>query len=238
MTQSGLPANSPDDESRPPDERPMRSRAISTGPPRLTPFRELQLVEQHRDGDPHALTELLQGYQRRMYAICYRMVRNVDEASDLTQDALVKVIEHLDSYDGRSALSTWIIRITMNCALSHLRKKNVRRAHSLNSHDVRASPAADADDATASALHPIDAREPDAHERIEQQEQREALLRALMRLEPETRAILTLRDMQDLDYEQIGLVIGVPIGTVKSRLFRARVALREAMRAESGRDEA
>jgi RNA polymerase sigma factor (sigma-70 family) len=71
-------------------------------------------------------------------------------------------------------------------------------------------------------------------ERIEQQEQREALNRALMRLEPDTRAIMVLRDMQGLDYEQIGMVFDVPIGTVKSRLFRARAALREQMEHEAG----
>lgn len=231
MSSSELPANLPDDPSLP-DDVPPRSRAISTGPPRLTPFRELQLVEAHRDGDPQALTELLQAYQHRLYAICYRMVRDVEEAGDLTQDALVKIIENLDSYDGRSKLSTWIIRITINGVLTHLRKKKVRRAHSLDSPDVRYGAASDAEE--TGVLEPADHGEPSAHERIEQQEQREALIRGLMRLEPDTRAILVLRDMQGLDYEQIGLVFDVPVGTVKSRLFRARAALRGQVEREGG----
>ena len=76
----------------------------------MTPLRELQLLELHRSGDPDAIGELLRSYQRRVYSVCYRMLGHHEEAADLTQDTLVKVIEGLDSYNGRSKLSTWIIR--------------------------------------------------------------------------------------------------------------------------------
>jgi RNA polymerase sigma-70 factor, ECF subfamily len=224
-----MPFNPPDNDPQP-HERPVRSRAISTGPPRLTPFRELQLVEAYRKGDSEAMLELLQAYQRRVYSVCYRMVRDVDEASDLTQDALVKIIEGLDGYDGRSKLSTWVIRVTINCVLSHLRKKKVRRMQSLDSHDVRS----DTDEHSGSQRHLVDEREPEPLQRIEQDEQRRAVQRAMLRLDPDVRAILVLRDLQGLDYEQIGEVLEVPVGTVKSRLFRARAALRDAVVRETG----
>jgi RNA polymerase sigma-70 factor (ECF subfamily) len=190
----------------------------------MTALRELQLVEAGRDGDPEAMAELLRVYQKRIYAVCYRMVRDADEAADLTQDALVKIMEGLGSYDGRSALSTWIIRVTMNCCLSHLRRQKLRRHGSL---DAPAGP----DDAAWVAQMPSEG-ELSAVQRVEQAEMRSILLRALKGLDPQMRAVIVLRDLQDLEYQQISEVLGVPIGTVKSRLFRARAALRAAAELE------
>jgi RNA polymerase sigma-70 factor (ECF subfamily) len=189
-------------------------------PPRLTPLRELQLIEAHRMGDPRAMADLLRAYQRRVYAVCYRMVRNADEAADLTQDALVKIMEGLDSYDQRSAFSTWVIRVTMNCCLSYLRRKKVRRHGSLD------EPAGGMTVPRAAQI-PAEGELP-ASKHVEQAELREVLLAAMRTLEPQARAILVLRDLQELDYQQITEVMDIPIGTVKSRLFRARAALREA----------
>jgi len=200
--------------------RPADQGRLSTGPPRMTPLRELQLVSDYRAGDADALGELLSSYQRRIYAICYRMVGNVDEAGDLTQEALLKVIEGLDSYDGRARLSTWIFRVSMNCCLSHLRRQKIRRHGSLD--EIPEEGAAPLSAQIASE------REPSGPERVEQTEARAVLLRVLGELEPDMRGILVLRDMQDLDYQQIAGVLQVPVGTVKSRLFRARAALHEA----------
>jgi RNA polymerase sigma-70 factor (ECF subfamily) len=213
---------------RPDPERSSDSDANSTAggeePSRLTPLRELQLIEAYQEGRPEAIEELLRAYQRRVYAVCYRMIRSADEAADLTQDALIKIMEGLHSYDGRAALSTWVIRVTMNCCLSHLRKERLRRHGSL-------------DEPSGSAEEPWSARLPaegelSAARHVEQAEMRAALLRAMQELDPDMRAILVLRDLQDLDYQQIGEVLGIPIGTVKSRLFRARLALRAAARLE------
>jgi RNA polymerase sigma-70 factor (ECF subfamily) len=195
-------------------------------PPRLTPLRELQLIEAYQQGRPEAIEELLRAYQRRVYGVCYRMIRNAEEAADLTQDALVRIMEGLHSYDGRAALSTWIIRVTMNCCLSHLRKQKLRRHGSLD------EPSGDAEEPWSARL-PAEG-ELSAAGRVEQAEMRAVLLRALRELDPDMRAILVLRDLQDLDYQQIAEVLDIPIGTVKSRLFRARVALRAAARLELG----
>jgi RNA polymerase sigma-70 factor, ECF subfamily len=194
-------------------------RALSTGPPRLTALRELQLIEAQRAGDPEALSELLQAYQRRIYSVCHRMLRNPDDAADMTQETLVRIIEALDTYDGRAKLSTWIIRVAMNCCLSHLRKARLRSAPG--------GPAGRQHPAQEPDLAP--GREPSAGRRIEQQEASRMLEQALAALEPEARAILVLRDMAPggpLEYEQIAEILDLPLGTVKSRLFRARAALR------------
>jgi RNA polymerase sigma-70 factor (ECF subfamily) len=185
---------------------------------RLTPLREMQLVEAHRAGDQEALGTLLEAYQRRVYSVCYRMLQNVDDAAELTHDALVKVIEGMGSYDGRARLSTWIISIAMNCCLSHLRKQRLRRHASLDEPGVGGG--------TPIGHKLVGEREPSAAQRVEQDERRAVLLKGLSGLEPQMRAILVLRDLQELEYQQIGEVLDIPVGTVKSRLFRARAALR------------
>ncbi len=191
----------------------------------LTPLAELQLVEAHRGGDPDAMGQLLEAYQRRLYSICYRMVRNEHDARDLTQDSMVRVIQGLDSYDGRSKLSTWIIRVTMNTCLSYLRKQRLRRHGSL---DLAS------EDASGGPIDPRSKRELPPTRRVELSEMRSVLGRAMMRLDPDMRAVLVLRDMQDLEYQSIAHSLEVPIGTVKSRLFRARLALRTAVEVELG----
>lgn len=198
----------------------------------MTPLRELRLVEQYRAGGCEAkaaLTELIQGYQRRVYSICYRMVRNPDDAADLTQDALIKMIEGLESYDGRSKLSTWAIRVTLNCCLSHLRRQRLRGHQSLDR--IAAQTEAGTEPPGNTNWGQSSRSEPSPVQGVEQAQRRSTVLRALDALEPDTRAILVLRDLQDLDYQQLAEVFDVPVGTVKSRLFRARAALRDAIEA-------
>jgi RNA polymerase sigma-70 factor (ECF subfamily) len=186
----------------------------------MTAARESELVAAHRRGDPEALAELLGAYQKRIYAICYRMIRDDQTARDLTQDVLVKVIENLESYNGRARLSTWVIRIAMNVCLSHLRRERLRRHAPLEEpsdtpRGGRAEPSREGEQTPAGS--------------VEQAEVQEILVRAMDSLDPEMRSILVLRDLQELDYHCISEVLDIPVGTVKSRLFRARRALREAV---------
>jgi RNA polymerase sigma-70 factor (ECF subfamily) len=194
-------------------------------------LRELQLIEAYRGGGPashKAMTELLAGYQRRIYSVCFRMVRRPEDAADLTQDVLLKLIENLSSYDGRSKLSTWVIRVAMNASLSHLRRQKTRETESLDAGRTR-SPGT-----TASGSRMPAPREPSPLQGVELQQQRTLALQALDRLDADTKAILVLRDLQDMDYQQLAEVLDVPLGTVKSRLFRARAAFREAFEAVGG----
>jgi RNA polymerase sigma-70 factor (ECF subfamily) len=199
------------------------------GTRQLTPLHEMQLLEGARAGDRDALAELLRAYQQRLFGVCYRMLRDSEAAADLTQEALVKIIEGLDRYDGRSQLSTWMIRVTMNACLSHLRKRRHRRHASLD------EPTGPAGETRAARL-----AEPSEHSgswHVEQSETRAVLADALERLDPQMRAILVLRDLQELEYQQIAEVLDLPIGTVKSRLFRARAALRQAVEGALGDEE-
>jgi RNA polymerase sigma-70 factor (ECF subfamily) len=207
--------------------------------PLLSPLRELELVEEFRRGNSAALAILLRAYQRRMYGICYRMVRREDDARDLTQDCMIKVMEGLPGFDSRARLSTWIIRVTMNCCISHLRKRKLRTHLSLDQPAERQGGADGlGEDSPVGLGHAmLEAGEPGPAGRVEMEETRSIVLHALNRLDPLMRAVIILRDMQDLDYVQIADVLEVPVGTVKSRLFRARTALREMIEGQMGEGE-
>lgn len=187
---------------------------------------DLTLIRAIRRGESAAWTPLLSRHQDRVYAVCVRMVGDRELALDLAQDTLVKVIQGLDSYDGRSQLSTWITRIAINVCLSKLRSEKLRRHASLD------APSGGTDDPGRTfAESTAQTREQFAAERVQSGEDRRLVLAALMRIDPEQRAILVLRDSRGMDYERIAEVLGVAVGTVKSRLFRARTALREHIEA-------
>jgi RNA polymerase sigma-70 factor (ECF subfamily) len=153
------------------------------------------------------------------------MLRDHEQAADLTHDALIKVIEGLDRYDGRAKLSTWVIRVTMNCCLSHLRKQKLRRHASLDE-PIEGGGTMGQNLGSEMGVNPGGMAEPTGAERVERTEEEEVLVAALAAIDPQMRAVLVLRDLQGLDYQQMTEVLGLPVGTVKSRLFRARTALR------------
>ncbi len=190
--------------------------------------RDKRLLEAHRNGDAAALAELLEGYQDRLYGVCLRMLGDRERARDLAQDAMVKIIQGLDRFDGRAKLSTWMIRVTMNACLSELRKLRLRRHASLEAPTARSGSGTAGDSTLAQA---IAIEEPGVEQRVQDGEDRADVSSALARITPEQRAILILRDMQGLDYKTIGDLLDIPGGTVKSRIFRARVALRERLEA-------
>ena len=213
---------------------PSRTLRAPTPAPRIarpapTEDRDAALLLAHRCGDPEALGELLTRHQDRLFAICRRMVDDPDLAADMVQNAMVRIIHALDRFDGRSLLSTWMIRITMNVCLTELRRRKIRRTASLDTMSGWAgSPSASgaSDHAADRPWNPIAAQEPGAPQRVESREDESRLAIAMGRVSPDQRAILLMRDVHNLDYQHIAEALEVPLGTVKSRLFRARVALR------------
>lgn len=194
---------------------------------------EEQLVAAVQRGDKAALGELLQGFQHRLFAVAYRMVSNRDDAAELTQDAMLKVIQHIDSYDGRSQISTWMIRIVMNLSISHLRKRRLRQTTSIDA-PAGGFGGADSDDqGSALRMQLMDDREPGPELSVEKAEMIQQLHIALDGLEPDFKSVLVLRDLNEMDYAQIAEALEIPVGTVKSRLFRARLALRKLMNSNS-----
>lgn len=187
---------------------------------------ESVLIDRARSGNREAMQSLLTSVEQRVYSVCHRMLRNPDDAIEVAQDTMVKAIQNLDRFEGSAKFSTWITRIAMNQAVSRMRRLRVRQAGSLDQDDSRA----DLRGGGLSLRHFLaDAREQTPHERVESSEQIELLRLAISRLDESARSMLVLRDFEEMDYAEIAEVLEIPIGTVKSRLFRARLALRSLM---------
>ncbi len=190
--------------------------------------REATLLAAYDSGDATALTELLQMNEDRVFAVCRRMAPSVEDARDLCQETFVKAIQGLSGFNREARLSTWITRIAINVCLTDRRRRGIRQMASLDAPGAGGGAGGGEPGQGLGAGTP-DAREPRPEERVESDEARERLARAMRVLDPAQRAILILRDGQDLDYAAIAEVLGVPAGTVKSRIFRARVALRKQL---------
>ena len=164
------------------------------------------LVAAARLGDRDAMDTLLRRHRERIWAVCRRITTNDADASDATQEALISIVRHLDRFDGASTFSTWTYRIATNAALDELRRRGRRPV-----------PVEEIGDATVMS-HP-DSTFPD---RIADR----ALVDAAMAtLPPDYRAAVALRDLCDLEYAEIGEILGIPAGTVRSRIARGRAAL-------------
>ncbi len=195
---------------------------------------EQELVSRVTQGDRAALGELLERYQGRVFNIALRMVHHREDAAELTQDAMLKVIEHIGEFHGRSKLSTWMIRIAMNLCISHLRKRRLRLTTSL---DQGRPGGGNGDQSVALRDMIADDREPGPLDRVQRDEGLAMLREAIAQLPEDHRAILVLRDIDEMDYREIGEVLGLATGTVKSRLFRARLALRGQVQSLTQRDD-
>ena len=182
--------------------------------------REAELFGLARNGDRGAFGQLAIRTQDRLYTAVVRMVGDREEARELTQEAFARALAGLGEFRGESGWYTWVFRIGMNLALTHLRKVKRRRTFSLDA----ARPGSDQASGLADRLASPDAT-PD--QIAEKREKREQVLVCLGELEHEQRALLVLRDIEGMDYQQMADVLGVPLGTLKSKLFRARLALRE-----------
>jgi RNA polymerase sigma-70 factor (ECF subfamily) len=178
-----------------------------------------QLVRRCMDGDSGAWAELVRTHHRRVYGLCYRFTGNPADAEDLTQDVFLKVYSNLASFDTlRGSLQVWITTMTRNLLVDNFRRtRNLRATGSL-------------DDGWESAetLKPVDrlvARDLSPHESAAQKELAKMVQEALARVSVELREAVILRDLQDLDYKEIAQVLGIPEGTVKSRISRGRAEL-------------
>ncbi len=177
------------------------------GRPRGAELAESALVERGRHGDLEAFDGLVAAYQDWVYNVAYRITGNAEDARDAAQETFVKAFRALPRYRPQAAFGTWLYRIAVNTALDIVRRR-------------RAVPPASLDD----AILPGGVYNPE--EEAERGEVRRRVHQALQRLSPEHRAVVVLRDLQGLAYEEIAAVLGIPVGTVRSRLSRARDALR------------
>ncbi len=178
------------------------------------------LVRRCVAGDAGAWEEIVKRYNRRIYNLCYRFAGTADDAQDLTQEVFIKMYRTLSTYDvGRGAFQTWVTTITRNLLVDHFRKtKQDRITDSIDS-----APSEHEDAMPLSEQIQDQGLPPDA--RVQSRETGEVVHEALQKLSPELREAVVLRDLQDMDYREIAVVLKVPEGTVKSRINRGRAEL-------------
>ena len=187
-----------------------------------------QLVERAQRGDKHAFELLVAKYQRRLGRLISRFVRNAAEAEDVTQDAFIKAYRALPAFRGDSAFYTWLYRIGINTAKNHLVAQG-RRAPTSTPFD--SEEAEDFED--AALLHEVATPENE----LMSKQVVEVVNSSLQELPDDLRTALTLREIEGLSYEEIAVVMDCPIGTVRSRIFRAREAIAANLRPLLGTSE-
>ncbi len=195
---------------------------------------ERDLLRRAQRDDRAAYGRLVVMYQDRLYNAILRLVGDRDEARELTQETLTKGLEKIGGFRGDAGPYTWLFRIGMNLAISRLRKTKRHRVFSLDCPGDRRDRRGDGDQ--ASGLVDRLARDPEGSpaEQIERRERDAEVLAALGRLDAESRAVLVMRDIEGFDYRQMAEILALPLGTLKSRLFRARLALREELKSYLG----
>lgn len=176
------------------------------------------LVERAQGGDQGAFRQIFERYRRRAYALALGVVHNPDTALDVVQDAFLRAHRHLDGFEGNSSVYTWLYRIVMNAAIDHLRKQG--RAKTVDYDDAVAHLESEAP-SEAAALMPQMLRGNPAKE-IARREIREKIDDALGQLSPNHRAVLVMREIDGLSYEEMAKVMKCSKGTIMSRLFHAR----------------
>ena len=184
------------------------------------PDREL-VARCARQDDPAAFNELVVRHQERIYAAVRRFCGNDEDACDVVQRAFLNAYRKIGEFKGDAAFSTWLYRIAFNEAVSYRRERR-RPAVSLEMSDDGARP----------ALEPAERIDPAA--RLESEETQKKVQQALDLLSDEDRQVILLRDLQGHSYEEIAEILGIPQGTVRSRLHRARLELKERLKSFIG----
>ncbi len=173
---------------------------------------DANLVKLAARGNTKAFAALLGRYEQRLFNVAYRVLNHYEAAADATQDAFLNIYQALPEFQGESEFYTWAYRITMNTAISHKRKQ--RPTQSLSDFNSASG------DVVAGTLQP-------PGEAIEKHEDKRLVQEALAKLSPEHQTVLILKDLEGWKYEDIALYVGLPVGTVRSRIHRARLELRQ-----------
>ena len=183
------------------------------------------LVEQCRRGDPAAMERLILKYQNRIYNVILKICANPDDAAELTQDTFVKIIENIDRFERRSGFYTWTFRIAVNLTLNYCQRSAKHGFSSLDAENDEHSQQAKAQ--LKGFLS--DDSSPDPAVVAQNKELCRIVAKTLMEMDDAQRTVLVLRDIEGMNYAEIAKVLDIELGTVKSRLSRARSNLRELL---------
>jgi RNA polymerase sigma-70 factor (ECF subfamily) len=194
----------------------LQGGSASTPPPATEPD-DVALVRRCQQGDDRAFDELVTKYRSRVFAMIYHLVHNEQDAWDLAQDGFLKAWKSLDRFRFQSSFYTWLYRIMTNVAIDWLRKKQIQAGQEFDDSIALQDLEPGSDLAPKSAPLPI--------EKLAGKEIRQRIDAAIGKLSPEHRAVILLKEVEDLQYHEIAESVGCSIGTVMSRLFYARKKL-------------
>jgi RNA polymerase sigma-70 factor (ECF subfamily) len=182
---------------------------------------EKLLVKKSQSGDVESFELLISSYDKRAYNIAYRIMGNEEDAKDMAQEALLRVFRSIKDFKGQSSFSTWLYRIVTNVCLDELRRRKNEKYVSMDS-------TIQTEDGELHMELCSDKETPEsAYERTEQ---KELIMNAIRNLNEEYRSVIVLRDIQGFSYEEISSMLDCSLGTVKSRINRARTMLRERLK--------
>lgn len=199
----------------------MKSKNSEVSEQEIDRSEEEQLVSRASRGDAQAFAELVRKYEKLVYNLSYQASGNADDAFDISQEVFIKVYRSLDKFRGDCRFFTWLYRITMNTVKDYIRSQKRKKTVSLSEYDE------EEDGPSATRDIPDETTEADPEEMTEIKEKRRLVRQAIAQLSEDHRTILTLRDMEGYSYEEIAEMLELEIGTVKSRLNRARQAVKE-----------
>src|SRR6201988_1930209 len=184
---------------------------------------ELDLVKQCQAGQTEAFDQLVIRYRTRVFAMIYNMVHNEQDAWDLAQESFVKAWRSIKRFRGRSSFYTWIYRIVMNVTIDWLRKKQIKGGGSEFDDAIQLKE-------VEPASKTVPKSEALPHEMMERSEIRARIDKAIAQLSPEHRAVILMKEIEEMQYHEIAETLGCSIGTVMSRLFYARKKLQNLLK--------
>ncbi len=178
------------------------------------------LVRRCLQGDGHAWQQIVESQHRRVYSLCYRFTGSPSDAEDLTQDVFLKVYRNLKTFDvDRGSFQSWLTALARNLLVDHFRRtRSEQTTHSLDA-------GWDSPDSMPSQAERVESLELDPLQRSINRELQALVQKALLKVSPELREAVILRDLKDMDYKEIAEVLRIPEGTVKSRISRGRMEL-------------
>ena len=203
----------------------IRSRQVSN---MHVSINDAVLIEQYRKGDSAALEQLVLKYQNRIYNVILKICADPDDAAELTQETFVKVIENLNKFEGRSGFYTWTFRIAVNLTLNYCQRNSRLAFRSLDAEQEQQD-----DSQVKQVLKDFlsDDSSPDPATEVQNKELYRIAARTLMGLDETHRAVIVLRDIEGMSYARIAEVLDIELGTVRSRLSRARSKMRDILEA-------
>jgi RNA polymerase sigma-70 factor (ECF subfamily) len=181
---------------------------------------DAELIQRCQRGDREAMNQLIQVHQKHVFNLAFRLSNNYDDAQDIAQEAFIRVFNSIHNFRGDANFTTWMHRIVTNVFLDERKKQRVREHGSLDEY-------LELED--SSVARQIEDPSPGPEDAVEQRERHEVVAQAVLQLPENQRVMIALYHFQGRSYEEIAATMQLPIGTVKSRLNRARLALKEKL---------